>query len=125
MFCSTSFDFIHYDICGPAPHVTMGGSRYFVIFIDDYSIFTWIYLMQNRFELPFIYLKFANTITTQFSSKIKILPTDNTIEYKELSLTQFLSQNGTMFKDLSLKLHLKMGVQKENTDIFWILLEHF
>ena len=52
--------------------------------------------MQNRFELPSIYLKFAHMITTQFSCTIKTLRTDNAMEYKESSLTQFLSQNGTI-----------------------------
>ena len=65
-------------------------------FVDDYSRFTWIYLMRDRYKLPSIYLKFANMITTQFSSKIKILRTDNVMEYKESSFTQFLSHNRTI-----------------------------
>ena len=93
---STPFDLIYYDIWGPALHVTIGVSCYIVISVEDYSRFTWIYLMQNRFELPSIYFQFANMITTQFSSKIKILRTDNTMEYKESSLTQILSQNRTI-----------------------------
>ena len=69
----------------------MGGSFYFVIFVDDYSRFIWIYLMRNRSELPSIYFQFANMITTQFSSKITLLHTYNAMEYKESYLTQFLS----------------------------------
>ena len=42
---SAPFDLIYYDIWGPTPNDTMGGSRYFVIFVHDYSRFTWIYLL--------------------------------------------------------------------------------
>ena len=47
----SSFDLIHYDVWGPSPISTPGGSRYFVIFVDDFSRYTWIYLFKNCYEL--------------------------------------------------------------------------
>ena len=34
---SAPFDIIYYDFWGPSPTVTMGGSIYYVIFVDDFS----------------------------------------------------------------------------------------
>ena len=34
---SAPFDLVHSDIWGPSPTNTMGGSQYFVIFVDDFS----------------------------------------------------------------------------------------
>ncbi|XP_072062244.1 uncharacterized protein [Arachis hypogaea] len=59
------FDLIHSDVWGPVPTASMGGARYFVVFIDDFSRFTWVYLMNNRCELPQIYINFA-TMGTLF-----------------------------------------------------------
>ena len=50
-FSHASFDLIHFDIWGPSPTATVGGSKYFVIFVDDFSRYTWIYFMHNRSEL--------------------------------------------------------------------------
>jgi hypothetical protein len=44
-FSHASFDLIHSDIWGLSPTATVGGSKYFVIFVDDFSQYTWIYLM--------------------------------------------------------------------------------
>ncbi|KAL4589254.1 hypothetical protein LXL04_002160 [Taraxacum kok-saghyz] len=90
------FDLIHSDVWGPAPHFTMGGARYFVIFIDDCTRFTWIYLMKHRSELPHIYITFARMIQTQFSKPIKIFRANNAMEYKASSLLSFLREQGTV-----------------------------
>ncbi|XP_072080873.1 uncharacterized protein [Arachis hypogaea] len=62
------FDLIHSDVWDPAPTASMGGARYFVVFIDDYSRFTWVHLMNNRCELPQIYINFPTMGTlSEFS----------------------------------------------------------
>ena len=77
----SSFDLIHYDVWGPSPISTPGGSRYFVIFVDDFSRYTWIYLFKNRSELYQIYRDFTKMIETQFSKSIKVFRSDNAQEY--------------------------------------------
>ncbi|XP_031745067.1 uncharacterized protein LOC116405245 [Cucumis sativus] len=94
--CDKPFDLVHSDIWGPAPITTVHGYRYYVLFIDDYSRFTWIYFLKHRSELSRTYIEFANMIRTQFSSPIKILRTDNALEYKDSILLSFLSQQGTI-----------------------------
>jgi len=81
---------------GPSTTPIHGGTWYFVIFIDDHTRFTWIYLMKHRSELPKIYIMFARMIQTQFSKPIKVLRADNAMEYKESSLLSFLQSQGTI-----------------------------
>ena len=56
------FDLIHYDVWGPSLITTQGGSRYFVIFVDDFSQYTWIYFFKNHSELYQIYRDFTKMI---------------------------------------------------------------
>ena len=90
----SSFDLIHYDVLGSFPISTPGGSRYFVIFVDDFSRYTWIYLFKNRSKLYQIYRDFTKMIETQFSKPIKVFRFDNAHEYKAHEFTSILHQFG-------------------------------
>ena len=84
------FDLIHSDVWGPSPITTQGGSRYFVIFVDDFSRYTWIYLFKNCYELSQIYRDFTKMIETRFSKPIKVFRSDNSQEYKAHEFTFIL-----------------------------------
>jgi hypothetical protein len=66
------FDLIHSDVWGHSPINSIGGSRYFVVFVDDYSRYSWVFLMSSCDELLNIYRNFANMVKTQFSKTIKV-----------------------------------------------------
>ena len=42
---------VHSDIWGPYCVTTPKGGRYFITFIDDYSCYTWVYVMKSRKEI--------------------------------------------------------------------------
>ena len=51
-------------------------SDVFLLFIDDYSRFSWLYLLKTKDEALSIFLQFKNLVENQFDAKIKILQTD-------------------------------------------------
>ena len=69
---TTIFDLIHSDVWGPSSISSTGGSRYFVVFVDDYSRYSWIFNMKHCSELLQVYSNFAKIVETQFSKRIKI-----------------------------------------------------
>ena len=75
------FDLIHSDVWGPSSISSIGGSRYFVVFVDDYSRYSWIFHMKHRSELLQVYSNFAKMVETQFSKRIKIFRSNNALEY--------------------------------------------
>jgi transposase InsO family protein len=55
--------------------------RFVLIFVDDFSHFTWIYFLRKKYEV-FQHLKdFKALVETQSGKKIKVLLTDNGGEY--------------------------------------------
>ena len=90
----SSFYLIHYNVWGPYPISTPGGSRYFVIFVDDFSRYNWIYLFKNRYELYQTYRDFTKIIETQFSKPVKVFRSDNAQEYRAHEFTYILHQFG-------------------------------
>ena len=64
------FDLIHFDVWGSSFVSSIGGSRYFVVFVDDYFPYSWIFNMKHRFELLQVYSNFAKMVETQFSKRI-------------------------------------------------------
>ena len=71
----------------------MLGFRYFVIFVDDYSRVTYLYLMKERSELYFIFKSFYMEIKTQFNALLRIFRFDNAREYFHTSLSQFFDDH--------------------------------
>ena len=78
---SDIFDLIHSDVLGSSSVSSINGSRYFVVFVDDYSRYSWIFNMKHRSELLEIYSNFVKMVETQFSKCIKIFRSDNALEY--------------------------------------------
>ena len=58
------FDLIHSDIWGPSSVSSIGGSRYFVVFVNDYSRYSWIFHMKHCSELLQVYSNFAKMVET-------------------------------------------------------------
>jgi transposase InsO family protein len=74
-----------------------GGLRYFVIFVNDFSRYTWIYLMKNRSKVLTIYRDFAKMIQTQYSKAIKVFRSDNAREYRQTNFFTILKHYDTIF----------------------------
>jgi transposase InsO family protein len=72
---------IHSDLMDLFPHPSINKARFVLIFVDDFSCFTWIYVIKQKSKV-FQHLKdFKALVETQSEKKIKVLQTDNGREY--------------------------------------------
>jgi hypothetical protein len=87
-------DLIHSYVCGPMPVKSLGGSLYYVTFIDDYSRKTWLYLLKTKDEVFNKFQEFKAEIENLTNKKIKTLRTDNGGEYTSKEFVAFCKSTG-------------------------------
>ena len=90
---SQPFEIIHSDVCGPMHIKSLGSSRYFVTFIDDYSRYTQTYFLKNKDEVLEKFKEFVNYVNT-LGKKVKILRSDNGGEYCSKRFQDYLKEHG-------------------------------
>lgn len=77
-------DLIFSDVWGPALE-SVGRKQYYVSFIDDFSKFTWIYLIKFKSEVFQKFHDFQQLVERKFDRKIKSVQTDWGGEYQKLN----------------------------------------
>jgi histone deacetylase 1/2 len=71
-------------VWGPAC-ASIGNNKYYVSFVDDYSKFTWIYLLKNKSDVFARFHDFQNHVERLFDRKILALQSDWGGEYQKLN----------------------------------------
>ena len=66
--------------------------KYFVIFIDDFSRTTWLYLLNSKDEVFNCFQEFLCLIENQFDAKLKIFRSDNGTEFVNKNFTTFFKE---------------------------------
>ena len=74
-------ELIHSDLCGPMQTASLGGNKYFITFIDDFSRMCWVYFLRNKFETFHVFKKFKVMVELQSGYHVKRLRTDRGREY--------------------------------------------
>ncbi len=87
-------ELIHSDVCGPMNVPSMGNSRYFITFIDDYSRYHTVYALKSKDEALQKFKEFAEKVENRFGYKIKGLRSDNGGEYVSNEFEDFLKERG-------------------------------
>ena len=80
------FELIHTNLWGPSLVRFISGARYFLLFIDDHTRFTWFYLLKTKCETYPTFLKFQALIENQFNTKIKVFQSDWGGEFRYFSI---------------------------------------
>jgi hypothetical protein len=76
------FDLVHCDIWGPFSINSLNSVKYFLTIVDDFSRFIWVLLMVSKSQSRSLLVSFINLVANQFNTMVKILRSDNGIEFQ-------------------------------------------
>ncbi|KAH9667565.1 retrovirus-related pol polyprotein from transposon TNT 1-94-like protein [Citrus sinensis] len=86
-------DLIHSDVW-ESPDISMGGAKYMVTFIDDYSRRCWVYPIKKKSDVFPVFKEYKARVELESGKKIKCLRTDNGGEYTDGEFLAFCKQEG-------------------------------
>lgn len=89
---SSPLEIVFSDVWGPSPFVSIDDFRYYVIFIDHYSKYVWLFPMKFKSDVALIFPIFKNIVENQFNCKIKNFYSDNGGEF--IKLKSFFQHHG-------------------------------
>ncbi|UYV83114.1 hypothetical protein LAZ67_22002254 [Cordylochernes scorpioides] len=111
-------EFILSDICGPMPTQSIGGSLYFILFKDYSSGFRHIDFIRHKSDILHKFENFARFSYNQTGNKIKVIRTDNALEYTSKDFTNTCRKFGIVHQLSAPYVHEQIGrVERDNRTI--------
>jgi len=96
--CSMPFDRLHCDLWGPSPVSSVTGYRYYAIFIDDCTRFSWMFPLKHKSDFFDTFVHLQHYIETQFSTKIKSFQCDGGTEFTNNKFRSHLHSCGIVLR---------------------------
>jgi transposase InsO family protein len=113
-------ELLHMDLFGPIAYISIGGSKYCLVVVDDYSRFTWVFFLQEKSETQETLKTFLRRTQNEFGLRIKKIRSDNGKEFKNSQIEGFLEARASSMSSL-LPTHLnKMMLWRERIELFWM-----
>lgn len=87
-------ELIHSDVCGLLPVLSIGGSKYFITFVDDFSRMVSVRCLQTKHEVKEAVKNYITKVEHQTGKKVKRFRTDNGLEYCNEELIKYFDHLG-------------------------------
>jgi transposase InsO family protein len=85
-------ELLHMDLFGPIAYISIGGSKYCLVIVDDYSRFTWVFFLQEKSQTQETLKGFLRRAQNKFGLRIKKIRSDNGTEFKNSQIEGFLEE---------------------------------
>ncbi|WVZ24270.1 hypothetical protein V8G54_002814 [Vigna mungo] len=87
-------EIVHSDICGPLDVPSLGGNKYFIVFIDEFSRMSWVYVIRMKGETLEVFKKYIANVERESNKTLKVLRTDDGGEFTSHAFEEFCQKKG-------------------------------
>jgi hypothetical protein len=87
-------ELLHMDLFGPIAYISIGGSKYCLVIVDDYSRFTWVFFLQEKSQTQETLKGFLKRAQNEFGLRIKKIRSDNGTEFMNSQIEGFFEEEG-------------------------------
>jgi hypothetical protein len=94
MMTDRPLELLHMDLFGLIAYISIGGSKYCLVIVDDYSHFTWVFFLQEKSHTQETLKGFLRRAQNEFGLRIKKIRSDNGTEFKNSQIEGFLEEEG-------------------------------
>ena len=82
------------DLFGPVSTVSLGGKKYALVIVDEYSRYTWVFFLKAKSDAADEIINFIKKMETLNKTKIRLIRSDNGTEFRNQVLESFCDEQG-------------------------------
>ena len=94
MTTTRPLELLHMDLFGPQNYASLGGNKYGLVIVDDFSRYTWVFFLDDKSKVVDIFKTFAKRAQTEYEVSLKHIRSDNGTEFKNTHIEDFLDAYG-------------------------------
>ncbi|GJT07828.1 ribonuclease H-like domain-containing protein [Tanacetum coccineum] len=94
---TSCFDIVHSDVW-TLPILSLSGYKYYVLFLDHYSQFVWVYPLLHKSDVLSKFTIFRSYVHTQFKCEIQSFQCDHGGEFDNRNLHKLFADNEIQFR---------------------------
>ena len=99
-------ELIHMDLFGPIAYLSIGGNKYGLVIVDDYSRFTWVFFLFDKCQVRGKVKIFVRRAQKEFGLPMKKMRSDNGSNSRTPKLRSFLMKKTS---SMSSQLHTPLN----------------
>ncbi|KAJ9564858.1 hypothetical protein OSB04_000824 [Centaurea solstitialis] len=107
---SSPLQLLHMDLFGPVNVQSIGGKKYTLVIVDEYSRYTWVFFIRSKSDAPEEIILFVRKMEKLNNLSVRSIRSDHGTEFKNSTLETFFDMKGTSQNFSSVRTPQQNGV---------------